>query len=1138
MKRYFFPWILLGFCLPVAGWSQTANVPFLPVSEAASAGAFPLAAEGQTATIVYDAADAAVVGVAARALSEDVQRVTGQKPGVATGAPTAGESAVFVGTLGKSALIDGLVANGKIEVGPIRGKWEAYTAAVVEEPVPGVKRALVIAGSDRRGTAFGIFGLSEAMGVSPWYWWADVTPAKKAALYVGSGVYTEPSPGVKYRGIFLNDEDWGLQPWAAKTFEPETGDIGPKTYAKIFELLLRLHANFIWPAMHDCTHPFNYFPQNKVVADRYAIVMGSSHHEPMLRDTSEYDPKKLGPYNYWTNRQNIYDFWRDRVRENSKFENIYTIGMRGPTDGEILAPKGATLADKVKELQDFIIPDQRKILGEELKTDPATVPQTFVPYKEALVQYQAGLQVPDDVTLVWPDDNHGYIRHLPTTAERQRRGGSGIYYHLSYWGAPKDYLWLCTTPPAFTWEEMSKAWDYGARRLWIVNVGDLKPGEIGMDFFLRLARNPEAFRGFSQHEYLKQWATRAFGAEAAEDIAKVMDQYYRLNIQVRPEHLNPVRSGFSFVGWGERSYNLVGDEAQDRLAAFSDLVEQASKAGDRVPKHLQDAYYELVTYPVKASEMQNRKVLVAERSRLYAAQGQAHTGVYAERAQEADKEIKEETAHYNTVLAGGKWDRMMSDHPHPTAGDVFGPPVVGRYDPPAAAGLGVTVEGQSEPLPAGQTGELPTFSLADPMHYVNVYMRGKEAVPWTVEADVPWITIKQKQEAVDDRVIIGTEWTKAPKGVSSSGIVTIKAGGETWRVRATWAEVARWGNGGSKTLATERVGAVLLPAYPFTEAKDGADGTGWRKVEGVVAVGSANSFAPIYDGSRSDPPAYGVTILPTTAASVEAAALAKGSPSLVYPFETVGTGPVTLHSFCLPTHRVNDEHPGQRFAVALNDEAPQVVNIDADEWTPAWNVNVLRASAEAVSKHTIAKPGQQTLRVWMVDAGVVLDHFRLEIGAKASGEFEAEALTMVGSSGAKFRVFDEAAASAGAAVAFEAKGAGEFFIVALPEMKAGVYEVSVRVKRLDNRGVVRLAVGEAAGGPFRELGGEMDLYSAKPEYAELAGGRMTMDGAAGGKFLRFEVTGKNPANTSGAAWVAVDRLEFRPVVEAEGTAGR
>ncbi len=637
--------LALGGGAPIAG-AETS----IPASGAFHQGDFKLVFDGKAAGICVDGNDFKVVRIAAEDFAGDVERVCGIKPrvderGVAGSTP----AAVFIGTLGNSTVIDRLAAEGKIDAGAIRGKWESFIVATVSEPAPGVKSGLVIAGSDRRGTAFGVFALSEAIGVSPWYWWADVPAQHHGRLVIPSGAYMQGPPTVKYRGIFINDEDWGMQPWAARTFEPETGDIGPKTYARIFELLLRLRANYLWPAMHGCTRAFNSFPENRVVADDYAIVMGSSHCEPMLRNNvGEWPKDRQAQWNYQTNPDEVRRYWEERVKENGKYENIYTIGMRGVHDGPLQAT--GTPQEKV-ELMEGIFADQRAMLSRLVNADLTQVPQAFVPYKEVLQIYRDGLRVPDDVMLVWVDDNHGYLRELPTPDEQKRRGGSGIYYHVSYWGAPEDYLWLCTTPPALIGEEMGKALDYNARAIWMLNVGDLKPAEIDIDYFLRLARDGKVE---SQPEFLKGWAGRNFGAPQAEAIAGVMGEYYLLNDAVKPEHL--LSAQFSM--------DAANDEAARRLRRFASLVSATDALYARMPREYRDAFYELVVYPVRCSALANEKVLSTERNQLLAARNNPLANAYADEAERTYEGITAETKYYNTRLAGGKWNYMMSDTPH------------------------------------------------------------------------------------------------------------------------------------------------------------------------------------------------------------------------------------------------------------------------------------------------------------------------------------------------------------------------------------------------------------------------------------------------------------------------------------------
>jgi hypothetical protein len=441
---------------------------------------------------------------------------------------------VVIGTLGHNRAIDGLVARGRLSVSGLAGAWESFVIATVDHPWPGVDQALVIVGSDRRGTAYGAYELARAIGVSPWAWWADLPPRHRDALWLEAGLHRFGPPSVKYRGIFLNDEDWGLYPWAAQTYDPAYGNIGPRTYQRVFELMLRLKANTLWPAMHKTTRAFNADPANARLADSYGIVMGSSHAEAMLRNNVGEWKDDPARFNYATNRAGVRAYWDERARINAGYESLWTVGLRGLHDtGMVGAP---TMAAR-QALLDQAIADQRAILDAHVPGGAARAGQIFVPYKEVLDIYRAGIHVPDNVTIVWPDDNFGYIRQFPSPAEAARSGGAGVYYHLSYLGYPLAYLWLYTTPPALVQEEMLRAYDAGARQLWMVNVGDIKPAEIGISHFLDLAWDVERWRGTSQHAYLAQWLGAAFGPQAGEAGADLLDAHFRLNMVRRPEHL-------------------------------------------------------------------------------------------------------------------------------------------------------------------------------------------------------------------------------------------------------------------------------------------------------------------------------------------------------------------------------------------------------------------------------------------------------------------------------------------------------------------------------------------------------------------------------------------------------------------------
>jgi len=497
---------------------------------AAVPGGVTLADAAGAAPILSDPGDAAVVGHASDDLADDIAAVAGRRPERIMAPPAAARTLVIVGTLGAGRTVDALAARGRIDVRRLRGAWESFLIVTVARPMPGIDRALVIVGSDRRGTAYGVYELSRAIGVSPWVWWADVAPRRHATLAVAAGTRRYGPPAVRYRGIFLNDEDWGLQPWAARTHDPERGDIGPKTYRRIFQLLLRLKANTLWPAMHKVSAPFNADPANARAADDWGIVMSASHAEPMLRNNVGEWRERADRFDYAANPAGVAAYWRERVQANARYENLWPLGMRGIHDSALV---GATTADDKVALLQRIIADQRAMLGAE----PRRVPQLFTPYKEVLDVYRHGLAVPDDVTLVWPDDNFGYIRHVPAAGERARGGGNGVYYHLSYLGAPLSYLWLSTTPPALVQEEMTRAWDRNARRVWIANVGDIKPAEIAIQLFMDLAWDVPGRRRQSQRAQLDAWAGETFGRATGTAIGGLLDTYYRLNFERRPEHL-------------------------------------------------------------------------------------------------------------------------------------------------------------------------------------------------------------------------------------------------------------------------------------------------------------------------------------------------------------------------------------------------------------------------------------------------------------------------------------------------------------------------------------------------------------------------------------------------------------------------
>lgn len=530
-------------------------------------------------------------------------------------------------------------------------KWEVFS---YQNYTKNGINYFIISGSDRRGLAYGVFNISEKIGVSPWYFWADVPIKKRTSVFEVSDTLSS-SPSVKYRGIFINDEDWGLQPWAAKTFETDIKDIGPKTYAKVFELLLRLKANLIWPAMHPSTKAFYYYPDNKLVAQQYAIVVGTSHAEPLMRNNvDEWIESTMGEFNYVSNKNRITDYWAKRIDEIKDFENLYSIGMRGKHDSGM---EGAKTKSEAVALTNTIIKDQRSLLSRLLKKPENTIPQVLTLYKEVLELYKAGLEVPEDVTLIWPDDNYGYIKNLSNASERKRSGGSGVYYHASYWGRPHDYLWIGNTDPALMRFEMQKAYQLGANKVWVVNVGDIKAIEYPTQLFLDMAYNIKPFlKNEPILKHLEEWTFKNLGDK---EVAKILLKNYELAFIRKPE----------FMGWSKvepdtptHPTTFSIKEIEKRLTDFQQLEKLTI---EHQPKDnlYESSYFQLVKYPVLAASKMNQKFLNLDLYYTIPPKERTDQNTNYQKALLAFNDIQELTLQYNQQIPGGKWNHVMSMNP-------------------------------------------------------------------------------------------------------------------------------------------------------------------------------------------------------------------------------------------------------------------------------------------------------------------------------------------------------------------------------------------------------------------------------------------------------------------------------------------
>lgn len=949
------PWSRKSF---LRGMAAVGAAPLLPgvLPTAARAAAdrpdFPLVRGGTAVELYVDAADDPAVIRAAGDLQADVERVSGLRPVLRHTLPETAATLVLVGTLGASPVVDRLVTRGRLDVSRVKGRWEASVTQVVEHPLPGVERALVIAGSDRRGTIYGVYDTSERIGVSPWYWLADVPVPRRETVTVPAGPLKRYEPSVRYRGVFINDEQ-NLTTWSHRTQEPDK-NIGPETYQRVFELLLRLKANYLWPAMHPYSDFFNKHRENPELADRYGIVVGSSHPEALLRNgVHEWEPwAKDHPgadgtppvYDYTVNPAVISDYWRARARQNASYESSWTIGMRGLHDSALETKYATTIPEKVAVMND-IIADQRRILAEEVGA--AAEPQIFIPYKEVLELYNAGVQVPDDITLIWPDDNHGNMRQLPNDAERARAGGNGIYYHLSYWGRPKSYLWLDTTQLAKVWQELRRVYEHGVDRMWIFNVGDVKSIETGLSFSMDMAWDVDRWGAEDVGDFLAEWSGRQFGRRYGREIAAIRTEYYRLAAERRPEFIDP----------GVFSVIHHGDEAGRRMAAYEHLLARVRAVGAKVPEQYRDAFFELVEYPVHGAYLMNLKYYWADRNALAVRQGRgAGTNRFADLAEAAHAEEAALTKRYNTEVAGGKWDGIVNPYPSQIP-KAPGRPAVTRIARQETSGLGVAAEGNE----TGAGRPLSFSSYTRDRRFVDVFNTGFLPLDWSAEASHPWVLLSSAGGSLTEqtRVWVEIDWARMPEGTYDDATVAVSGAGQRIEVPLRVVDDGERARRRARGFVAAH-GYVSIDAV-HTERRVARGGAGWREVRGL--------------GRRTG----ALEAVPTTAAAVTAD-FATRAPELRYRvrFDRAGTFPVTV--FRLPSL---DERGHRRLAVALDEQPATVLagqSVATGNRGDAWARNVEDGVEKLTARMTVDEPGEHVLRIFMVDPGIAVDQIVIDTG--------------------------------------------------------------------------------------------------------------------------------------------------------------
>jgi hypothetical protein len=923
-------WLCLG------GFAQNQLISFSKGKQS-----FLMAANGRTIPIVVGENEFPGIIRIARLFQEDIYRVTSVKPELNIGKLPKSETAIIVGTLGKSELIGQLVASGKLNVSDLKGKWETSLVQVVEKPFPGIKRALVIAGSDKRGTIYGMFELSRQMGVSPWHFWSDVPVKKHPELYIRPDRYLIGEPKVKYRGIFLNDEEPALGRWAVKNY----GGFNHQFYEKVFELILRLKGNYLWPAMWWASFNTDDLA-NPELAEEMGIVMSTTHHEPMMRAHAEWKKKHGAAWNYETNKDSLQKFWKEGIERMKNHESIVSMGMRGDGDMAMTAETNIALLER-------IVADQRKIIENVTGKPASETPQLWALYKEVQDYYDSGMRVPDDVTLLLCDDNWGNIRKLPKPGDPKRAGGYGIYYHFDYVGGPRNYKWLNTCPLPAVWEQMNMAYEHGVDRIWLVNVGDLKPMELPISFFLDYAWNPAQWPKERLPEYTQNWAAEQFGSEHASEIGRMLDLYTQYNGRRKPELLSP------------ETYSLTNFREFERVVEdYRQLAKEAESLNEKLPLEQKDAFYQLVLHPVTACANLNELYLAVAKNRQAAKQGRATTIDWAEKARQLYQKDADITNYYHTKLSNGKWDLMMAQThigytywQQPEKNSI---PEVKEITLPEQAEMGVAIEGSEEPgTSAIVPAALPEMDAVSKQPvYIDLFNHGRQAFDFHISASEPWLKAEPASGKVEkeQRVWLSADWSKVPDGNHEVLLKIKQSGGNEILVKVPVFKPNPAELKGFKGFV-ESNGLVTIEAEHFSRNIP-ANNLKWEMIPGLGRTLS------------------GMKVFPVTA---KPQVPGKDSPCLEYDVWLFQAGKVNVNLYLSPTlNYFNDG--GTELAVSFDNDTPIILNMNKDNQLKTWEGWVSNNINQLVSTHQLAKPGKHTLKIQMVDPGVVLQRIIIDCG--------------------------------------------------------------------------------------------------------------------------------------------------------------
>ncbi|MCL6591523.1 MAG: glycosyl hydrolase 115 family protein [Firmicutes bacterium] len=975
-------------------------------------GRFPLVADGKAAPLLVSPADYPGVIRAVSDLRADIGRVTQIEPDIYSGQIPVKSEAVLIGTLGRSSLIDSLIQDGKLNVNGVAGRWETWILEVIDNPLPGINRALVIAGSGQRGTIYGVYDLSKQIGISPWHWWDDVPPKRHSSLYILPGRYTLGEPAVKYRGFFINDENPATGNWAPNYFGPGLAPGYPDGlnhhyWAKVFELMLRLKANYLWPAVWGRAFAEDD-PENHATAKLYGVVIGTSHEGPMMRGIEEWNRHVIkdasgniigdpyggnGCWSFRSNSEALKAYWREGIQRMVRqgFEGIVTLGMRGPGDLSLPEEDGFPLMDQVIRAQREILAE---VTGQDMEAPgSASIPQLWVLYKEVQEWWRRGLRVPGDVTVMFCDDNWGNICQLPRPDDPERSGGYGLYYHFDYVGAGRNYKWVDTNLLPNIWEQLHLAYCYGVDRIWMVNVGDLKGMEFSLEFFLDYAWNPESLPVERIPEWERQWAKEQFGPEKAAMIAGILHEYSKLQSVRKPELLNrkitlnpnidiTANPEAAVIYTDECPFSLIDYREMERVVArWRRLALAAEDLRRTLPPEAQDAYFELVFYQVKASALLYELRLAGFKNLLYHRQGRAGANDLAAIAEEMFAASQALAGYYNNTLAGGKWKGFQtqpylayggpypnSSWQQPETGGKADPdfiwPYLKRLEVPAMAVMGVAIDGSDKYWPQEPADPvLPAFSpfQQQPPQYIEIFNRGAAPFEFRIQPADTWISVWPNQGVVEKevRAIVRVDWPRAPKGTARTAVSVIGPNGINVKVQAV-AENPVIPESGLPEGFIESNGYVSMEADHYFRAVN-SPAIQWRRVPDIGRTGSGMTPFPV-DAPRQTP--------------------GGDTPRLEYRMLLFNGGTVVVWVYLSPRNNVLGGD-GLKYAVSFDDGEPQILNIttvlNGIPMNKSWARNTSDNVNLTATTHHVP-PGEHTLKFWMVDPTVILQKIVVDTG--------------------------------------------------------------------------------------------------------------------------------------------------------------